>query len=320
LAIQGNVLVTGGRGFIGKNVVKSLEKLDSIEKIYSVDISPIGIVENNKSEKVIQIVSNLASETEVQLLPDKVDYVFALAAVNGTSRFYSEPFYVLYNSILPTVFVIKKYAGSAQILYSSSSEVYSCGVELGLSPVPTAEDVPIVFSDLSNPRWSYGSSKALGEFAMHAAAREFGCVGTIVRYHNVFGPDMGKNHFVPDFVEKVISKDFTILGAEQTRSFIFVDDAVEATILAISKASSEIPCYHIGTNNEISILDAGKIILDLMGIDESELKLLPAPIGSVSRRCPSVKKLMTEFNWRPEIDFVEGLRRYIEWRLKRTNE
>ena len=301
-------------------MVKSLEKLDTIKKIYSVDISPIGLEGNNKSEKVIQIISNLASEADVKLLPDNVDYVFALAAVNGTSRFYSEPFYVLYNSILPTVFVIKKYAESAQILYSSSSEVYSCGVELGLSPVLTAEDVPIVFSDLSNPRWSYGSSKALGEFALHAAAREFGCVGTIVRYHNVFGPDMGKNHFVPDFVEKVISGDYSIFGAEQTRSFVFIDDAVQATILAISKSSNEIPCYHIGTNNEISILDASKIILNLMGVDESNLKSLPAPIGSVSRRCPNVNKIMSEFNWSPKIDFVEGLRRFVEWRLGQNSK
>lgn len=299
--------------------MKSLEKIDSIEKIYSVDISPVFHGESHISEKVIQITSNLASEAEVQRLPNKIDYVFALAAVNGTSRFYSEPFYVLYNSILPTLFVIKKYAGSARILYSSSSEVYSCAVESGLAPVPTAENVPIVFSDVSNPRWSYGSSKALGEFALHAAAREYGCVGSIVRYHNVYGPDMGENHFVPDFVERVISKDYSILGAEQTRSFIFIDDAVEATILAISKSSSDIPCYHIGTNDEISILDAGKIILDLMGIDDSNLKLLPALSGSVSRRCPDVNKLRRDFNWKPKIDFEEGLRRYVKWRIEGTS-
>lgn len=316
MALSGNVLVTGGRGFIGRNLVESLAKIDSVEKIYSVDVADIKEGSVKDQAKVNQIQTDLSSEDSVNSLPEDVDFVFALAAVNGTSRFYSEPFYVLHNSLLPTMFIIKKYSLKSRILYSSSSEVYSGGYDLGLLQIPTPEDIPICFPDSRNPRWSYGSAKALGEFAMHAAAKEFGLQGVIVRYHNVYGPDMGFNHFVPDFIERVLNGNFSIKGVEQTRSFIFVSDAIKATILAMEHSSNEMPCYHIGTSQEISIGDAAKTILRLLKLEEHSLKPEPAPSGSVARRCPDITKTSHDLMWRPTLSFEEGIREFLDWRVQ----
>jgi nucleoside-diphosphate-sugar epimerase len=257
----------------------------------------------------------LTNKFAVDKLPEDVDIVFALAAVNGTSRFYSQPFYVLYNSTQSTINIIAKYAKLATILYSSSSEVYGCGVGMGLVKVPTAEDAPVIFSEISNPRWSYGSAKALGEFALHAAAREFNARGVIIRYHNVYGPDMGSDHFVPDFIDRALARDFKVYGPEQTRSFIYIDDAISATISAVSKASSSIPCFHIGTDEEITILDASKLILRLLGSEYEEVELVSAPAGSVSRRCPDVRKAKEELMWKPIVSLEQGIKEFLKWRI-----
>jgi UDP-glucose 4-epimerase/UDP-glucuronate decarboxylase len=203
--------------------------------------------------------------------------------------------------------IIEKYIRIAPIIYSSSSEVYASTIEMFEWRVPTDESVPVSIADVHNLRWSYAGAKLFGELALISAAAEFGGIGAIVRYHNVYGPDMGTDHFIPDFIERAKSGVKVLYGANQTRSFLYIDDAVSGTIAAIQTVSNQVPIYHLGTNEEITIQSAAKTILAAMSMSVDGLKKLDAPTGSVSRRCADTGKAKRELGWEASTSFYEGI-------------
>lgn len=304
-------MVTGAGGFIGSHLAHRLVQEESIEQVICVDIQMnqrLNMLSQNPKVKIVITDLNIGLGNENFETPD---FVFALAALNGTGRFYTNPFDVLKGSFLPTLSILNIYAGRVPILYSSSSEVYASTIDNFGGVVPTPEDVIPSFKDVRNPRWSYGAAKLLGEIALMSASSELGAVGSIVRYHNVYGPDMGVDHFVPDFISRARKDDFTLFGADQTRAFLYIDDAVEGTILAARAASNSIPIYHLGTSEELSIKMAAEIIMAQLGKDPRKIMALPAPVGSVNRRCADINLANTELGWNPSIDFPTGISRYL---------
>ena len=306
-------LVTGAGGFIGAHLVRKLSLLDEVEYVYAVDLPNNPRLKNFADTQKVKVIECDLTDPEVtKKLPDDPSVVFALAAMNGTGRFYTHPNTVLINSTIPSLNVFKKYVGSIPVVYSSSSEVYASTTELFGWETPTSEDVPISISNVHNPRWSYATAKLFGEVALISGVLEFGGAGAIVRYHNVFGPDMGLDHFVPDFIDRALRGEFRITGAEQTRAFMYIDDAVRGTISAALNSNPEVPIYHLGSKKEITILNAAQIILKEMGIEGHEIKLSEAPEGSVSRRCADTSKAETELDWKCEVEFSSGIKRYLQ--------
>ncbi len=306
-------LITGAGGFIGAHLAKKLSLMDEVEYVYIVDLPNNSRMKNFSSTEKFRIIECDLTEPDAgKKLPDDPSVIFALAALNGTGRFYTHPNTVLINSTIPSLNVFKKYVGNIPVVYSSSSEVYASTTELFDWETPTSEDVPLSISSVHNPRWSYATAKLFGEVALTSGVSEFGGSGAIVRYHNVFGPDMGTDHFVPDFIKRVLKGEFRITGAEQTRAFMYIDDAVTGTIAAALNSSSKVPIYHLGSNEEITILNAAQIILRQMGIEERIIKLSNAPEGSVSRRCANTTKAEKELGWKAKIDFSSGIQKYLE--------
>lgn len=306
-------LVTGAGGFIGSHLVRKLSEHPDTKVIYAVDLkSSKRLAELAKLPKVQILEQDLCNPRSADSLPDQVSAVFSLAALNGTSRFYSTPWTVLEASTLPTLLVVRKYAGRAPILYTSSSEVYASSVDMGIANVPTAEDVPLSISDVHNPRWSYAMGKMHGEVALVAASNELGLHASIVRYHNVYGPDMGGDHFIPDFVGRVMQGVAEIHGGENTRSFLHIDDALNGTILALTKASAKVPIFHLGTEDEMTIENAALRILKVMGREDLELKVHSAPDGSVLRRCPNIENARKVLGWYPNVSFEDGVKTVID--------
>ena len=110
----------------------------------------------------------------------------------------------------------------------------------------------------------------------------------ILRYFNVYGPRQ-KDHFIPEFINR-IKKKYELYGFKNKRSFIYIDDAIEATI-KVSKINKKNEIINIGSDIESKIIDVAKLIMKIFKIDNKKLKLFSAPKGSVLKRRPDIKKL-----------------------------
>ena len=271
-------LITGAGGFIGAHLAKKLCALDDVEFIYVLDLPNNPRIRKYANHKKFRVIEcDLTDPSAIAKLPDDPSVIFALAAMNGTGRFYTHPNTVLLNSTIPSLSIFKRYVGQIPVVYSSSSEVYATTTELFGWDTPTSEDVPLSISDVHNPRWSYATAKLFGEVALTSGISEYGGSGAILRYHNVYGPDMGMDHFVPDFVNRALKGEYRITGAQQTRAFMYIDDAVSGTIAAALNSNSEVPIYHLGSSEELTILKAAQIILQEMGVEQYDIVFSAAP-------------------------------------------
>lgn len=266
------------------------------------------------------IEADLTEWDEWKVLPSSFDEVYHLAAVNGTKNFYEMPHETLRINVLTVIYALewmRKYNPKGKILFTSSNEAYAGGLEsFGKLPLPTPEDVPLVISDPKNPRWSYAGSKLIGEqfFIHYGAAHNIRQV--IVRPHNFYGPRAGRNHVIPEFVGRIVNKvdPFPIFGANNTRTFCYIDDAVSAMLRIMESPNTDGKTYHIGAEpeSEISMHDLAKTLFEISGWEPKNVAIKNAPEGSTLRRAADITRLKTELGWFPKVDLKTGLRRTYE--------
>ena len=217
------VLVSGGAGFIGSHLAETLAK-DPDNIVYATDIksSCLESVEPNL------FVSRGIDLKKVTRLPD-VDVIFHMAAFNGTKFFYEKPYEVINDNILPTINLLNEYSARDKkplFIYAGTPEATAGATQMFDWPLPTTEEAPYVVQDPKNPRWSYANSKALGEQAViHNGVLEW----IAVRPQNVYGPRQ-KDHFISEFVARAKQDEFTVFGGVNTRTFLYIDDCVDAFI------------------------------------------------------------------------------------------
>lgn len=314
------MLVTGGAGAIGYHLSKALAELGH----------DVVIVDNFSRSRSDLLFDNLISLDNVRFLNIDLcdasavssldvdfDYVFHLAAMNGTQNFYDVPFDCLRNCTLPTINLLNHFGANGNLrrfIYAGSSEAYASTVSRFGWKVPTDEKVPLCIDDPQNVRWSYGGSKLHGELATVAASKQFGIPYTIIRYHNVYGPRMGDKHVIPDFLRRAQTGVYELYGYQDTRSFIYVTDAVRATVMVANSESMKNEIVNIGSAEEITILALAEKILSLMGISH-DITCHPSPKGSVSRRAPDLSKLSTLTGFKQQVSLDQGLMETIRYYL-----
>jgi nucleoside-diphosphate-sugar epimerase len=243
--------------------------------------------------------------------------VHHLAFVNGTGFFYSAPELVLDVGVRGMVNVIDacRKQGIGKLVLASSSEVYQTPPN-----IPTDESAPLVVPDVLNPRYSYGAGKLISEVMAINYGRKYFERVLIFRPHNVYGPDMGFEHVIPQFALRIKKLGpqqpgsrlpFEIQGTgEETRSFCFIDDLV-AGVMVMRDKGEHLGVYHIGTTEEVSIADLARRIAELA---DSEIELIagkPAPGGTL-RRCPDISKL-AKLGYKPRVPLNDGLEPTVDW-------
>jgi UDP-glucose 4-epimerase len=210
----------------------------------------------------------------------------------------------------------KENNAKGKILFTSSNEAYSGGLEsFNQLPIPTPEDVPLVISDVRNPRWTYAATKMIGEQLFIYYAKSFNLRMVIVRPHNFYGPRAGFNHVIPQFIGRIVkhTDPFPIYGADETRSFCYIEDAVEAMRLVMVSKKTDGETYHIGTTEETVIKDLAEMLFDVGGWHPKKLEIHDSPEGSVKRRLADVSKIKQAVGWEAKTSLKDGLKSTLAW-------
>jgi len=310
-------LVTGGTGFIGAALV--LRLLNQGHRVRVLDNNSRGAERRLGTAvgDVELVVGDIRSSEVVERAVNGVDAVHHLAFVNGTENFYMHPDLVLEVGAKGMINVVDACIkhGVPELLLASSSEVYQSPPK-----VPTDESAPLVVPDVMNPRYSYGGGKLFSElYAINVAARRLDQV-LIYRPHNVYGPDMGFEHVIPQMAMRMAGQathassgviGFQIQGSgQETRSFCFIDDFIDGLML-VQEHGVTCNVYHIGTTEEVTIADLAHRIAGQLG---RKIDILPGPIqaGSTLRRCPAIDKL-ARLGYQQKVSLDQGLTSTCGW-------
>jgi nucleoside-diphosphate-sugar epimerase len=318
------ILVTGGSGFIGSALVKALVRAG--HRVRVLDDNSRGNARRlaDVAKEIEFVAGDIRDGTAVDSAAKGMDEVHHLAFINGTEFFYSQPELVLDVGVRGMLNVIdacrKQKIGT--LVFASSSEVYQTPPQ-----IPTDESAPLAVPDVLNPRYSYGGGKLISELlAINFGRKHFERV-LIFRPHNIYGPDMGSEHVIPQLVLRLQTAAkaqpagrlrFEIQGSgKETRSFCYIDDLV-AGVLVMREKGEHLGIFHVGTMEEVAIADLARRIAAIAG---REIELVPGalqPCGTL-RRCPDISKL-SRLGYKPRVALDDGLRTTVDWYWKNASK
>ena len=308
-------LVTGGAGFLGSALVQRLVGEGNRVRVF--DNQSRGRIDRlaGVANSIEYVSGDIRNPAEVERAVKGVDSVCHLAFVNGTEFFYTKPELVLEVGVKGIVNVLDACLlhNVSELVLASSSEVYQ-----DPPTIPTSETVPLSIPDPTNPRWSYSAGKIISEMMAINYGRTRLSRMLIFRPHNVYGPDMGWEHVIPQFVLRMqrLTSDrdavrFPIQGTgTQTRSFVFLDDFIDG-LMAMLRGGMHLNIYNIGTQEEVTIANLAQMIGDLFG---KRIEVVPGPpaAGGACRRCPDIAKILA-LGYAPRIPLREGLAITAKW-------
>lgn len=306
------ILIAGGAGFIGSNLVKAL--VDKHDIIVVDDFSTGNISKLPKGIRIIN--SDVRGLTYMHDVP-KLDYIFNLACPASPKAYQGNPFETIdtnYNGTLKLLRLAEK--NNAIFIQASTSEVY------GDPEVHPQDESYNGNVKTFGPRACYDEGKRAAETLCYIFKEQFKVDTRVARIFNTYGPGMDSNdgRVVPNFIMQALhAKDITVHDPNRTRSFCYVEDTVLALIRMMTNCSSG--PVNIGNPNEIRIADLAIMIRDLVGPRNIEGKKRESyiqftdeiPVDDPKLRKPDISKADTELGWSPIVDLVSGLRETIKY-------
>lgn len=298
------VLVTGGAGFIGSALTKTL--LAEQHEVTVLDNLSKGYRELVPADARF-IEGDLRDEEHLQGWLRGHDAVIHMAAYIEVGRSVEEPLVFADNNIMNSVRLLDAMhkAGVGKVVFSSSATVYGTPQNL-----PIREDDPLGVQ--SNP---YGASKVATEAFVATYNSLYGMDAIILRYFNPYGPNEmhePETHAVPNFITAALAKRPIPLywGGEQVRDFIYVEDLARAHTAVLDQTGLQY--FNVGSETGTKILDVIGDITDILEY-HVEIEDLGARAGDVPANYAWSQKLMAATGWRPQVELHEGLERTIEW-------
>lgn len=319
MIVMTTYLVTGGTGFVGSALVRRLARKGNRVRVFD-DNSRGATRRLGDVEGGAQFVGgDVRDAGQVREAVRGVDCVIHLAYINGTEFFYERPEVVLDVAVKGMVNILDACMehGVPEFVLASSSEVYQTP-----PVVPTPEDVPLSVPDALNPRYSYGGGKIISELMLIHQGRKNFKRAMIFRPHNVYGPDMGYEHVIPQFILRLAEfeeqqrgrsevLDFPIQGTgQETRAFVHISDLVEG-VLCLLERGEHLGIYHIGTEVETTIEE---LAVSVARCFQREIRVVPGELraGGPLRRCPDITR-MRRLGYDPRIELAVGLPETVEW-------
>jgi UDP-glucose 4-epimerase len=299
------VLVTGGAGFVGAALARRLSE-------HGAEVTVLDDLTTGRDDALpdeVTLVRGSVTDPEaVSSLVAAHPLVFHLAA-RGILASTSEPrrdFETNAGGTLNLLLAARR-CKVDRIVYASSASVYG-----------NARTTPMSEDDRPAPLSPYAVSKLTGEHYCLACAESYGLPVAVLRYSNVYGPDHHTGHAYSGVVTKFVS---SVVGGRpmqvhgdglQTRDFTFIDDVVDATLIAGRHPRAEGHVFNVGTGVETSVLDLAGAVAMTLGAD-AEIEHIPRrEIDNIRRRRVNVEKIRGMLGWSPRVPLDAGLRRTVE--------
>lgn len=296
------ILVTGGAGFIGSNLVKRLVA-ENHEVVVLDNLLRGNKIDKDVFNKIEFIKGDVRDEEVVMNAAEKCDVIFHFAAILGVDVVADNPVETMDVETIG----MRNIAQAAlrhdvqNILYASTSGIY------GHSAIEKSVDEEIMV----DPRTSYAMAKRYNEIYLSALHQEKGINAIALRFFNIYGCNQDNRMVIPRFFEQALNNEpLTVFGKGlQTRDFTYIDDTVEACIrLMNSKSGFQI--FNIANESELSILELAKQIKEITG-SSSEISMIDAPSKrydyEVERRVGSSEKLAKFIGYKPQTSLNDGL-------------
>ena len=303
-------IVTGCAGFIGSHLVDKLLCLgynvigiDCFTDYYAIEIKEANMSNASKARNFTFIEEDIL---KMQEFPE-ADYVFHLAAQAGVRASWGESFEIYTrNNIEATQRLLEFYKDRTlkKFVYASSSSVY------GDTELPMKED------RLLKPVSPYGVTKLAGENLCYLYWKNYNVPAVSLRYFTVYGPRQRPDMAIHKFVKAILNDEEIFIHGDgtQTRDFAYVDDVVEATVLAAEdNIMGEV--FNVGGGSRISVNELIEQI-EIIVKHETKLKYLENQKGDVRDTLADISKAGKLLNWKPITNIDKGLEKYIYPQIK----
>lgn len=306
------VLVTGGAGFVGSNLVKRLLALGA--RVTVLDDLFTGRLENLPASGFDFVEGSVCDMAVVERLCRANDLVIHAAARNivVSTKNPREDFETNIGGTL-NVLLAARAQRVQRVVYTSSTSVYG-----------NPRYLPINEDDRLSLLTPYAVSKLGGENYCMAFYESYGLRTAAVRYSNIFGPgqDPGNPYcgVVAKFIEALFAGQPPVIHGDgnQTRDFTYVDDAVAATLLALTSDRAIGEVFNVGTGVETRVNELAAALIRIVGVDVTPQRTDRRDVDNIRRRVVNIEKTRRALRWVPEVTLEEGLRRTVEWQRARS--
>jgi len=303
------ILVTGGAGFIGSHLCEKL--INQGNRVICLDNFFTGSKKNIKhflKNKDFELIRG--DVTRPIRIKEKIDEIYNLACPASPVHYQEDPVETVRTNVLGAINVLELARKTkARIFQASTSEIYGDPLEH-----PQKETYWGNVNCLS-PRACYDEGKRCAETLFMDYYREYGVDIRIMRIHNTYGPKMALDdgRVVSNFIVQALeNKPLTVYGrGQQTRSFMYIDDLVEAMVKLMNKRNFIGP-VNIGNPQEMKVIDLAKKIINLTN-SRSQIVYNSLPQDDPQRRRPDIGLAKKVLNWQPQIDLDSGLNQTIEY-------
>jgi UDP-glucose 4-epimerase len=296
-----NILVTGGAGFIGSNLVDRLSPENRVIVLDNLSSGSLSNLEKSRG-RITLVKGDIRDNGLLKDLVTEVEFVFHLAANVGNVKSIEDPAFDMEVNVKGTLNLLEACLNTRikRLVFSSSGAIFGEAKYL-----PVDEDHPL------NPESPYGASKLAAEKYCYAFYKVHGLPITALRYFNAYGPRQGTSGYanvIAIFFQRIREgKPLTTYGdGEQTRDFVYVGDIVRANILAAISPKAVGEIFNIGTGQAASVNQLISIISELSGREQAVIRAAPRA-GEVKHSRANIDKASHLLGYEPETDIRRGL-------------